>query len=61
MPMYRILPGGSFRQPDGSLLTAGADIDLATDVAAMHPGKVDLLPEAAPDAAPAEPPADQPA
>ena len=61
MPKYRILPGGSFRLPDGSLLAAGADIDLATDVAAMHPGKVELLPEAEPEAASSDAPADPPA
>jgi hypothetical protein len=36
MPQYRILPGGSFKLPDGTVKTAGEDIELDTDVAAMH-------------------------
>ena len=36
MPRYRLLPGAQLRMPDGSIVTAPAEVDLATDVAAMH-------------------------
>jgi len=48
-PNYRILPGGSFRMPDGSVKTADDEIYLDADVADLHPGKVEKLPvESAP-------------
>ena len=50
MPQYRILPGGSFKLPDGTLKTAPEVIELPTDVAAMHAGVVELVTDAAPQA-----------
>lgn len=43
MPLYRIRPGASFRMNDGSVQTAGAVIELGTDVATTHAGSVELI------------------
>lgn len=59
MPHYRIQPGGSFRLPDNSLKTAGDDIELDQDVAAMHAAVLRRLPDVPAEPVPAEPaPAD---
>lgn len=56
MPKYRILPGHTYRDADGSVKGPGAEIELGDDVAAMHPGSVELIPDAAePAEQPAEP------
>lgn len=59
MPKFRILPGHSFKQPDGSYLQEGETIELDDLAAQSHLGKVEPLPDAqetvilpAPDAKP---------
>jgi hypothetical protein len=47
MPRYRIKPGGSFRMPDGQVKTVDDEIDLDTDVAAMHASVLEQLPDQA--------------
>ena len=43
MDRYRIKPGASFKLPDGTLKTAGDEIDLPSDVAASHAGSLDKV------------------
>ncbi|MEY8688328.1 MAG: hypothetical protein AB9M53_00430 [Leptothrix sp. (in: b-proteobacteria)] len=50
MPHYRILPGASFRDSDGSVKTAGELIDLGDDLAALHADKVERANVEAPPA-----------
>jgi len=47
MKHYRIT-SGSFRMPDGTLKTAGEEIELASDVAASHADKLEELQPADP-------------
>jgi hypothetical protein len=52
---YKILPGNSFRDTDGSVKTGGELIDLDEDAARIHADKVEPVavassPDAAPDA-----------
>jgi hypothetical protein len=51
MAKYIIRPGASFRMPDGSLKSAGDEIELDSDVVLAHPNSVDPVPEVAPAAA----------
>ena len=37
---FTVLPGHSFRLPDGSLVEAGGTVELPSDVAASHAMKV---------------------
>jgi len=53
-PNYLILPGGRFRMPDESIKTAGDDIYLPDDIADLHPGLLQRLPDAETDSS-AEP------
>ena len=55
MPLYRILPGHSFQQHDGTVLTGGQTIELNPDVAADHRHRVELLPDAPAPEVPAGP------
>jgi hypothetical protein len=48
MPKYIVRPGASFRLPDGSVKTAGDEIELDSDVAAANPNSVDPVPETDP-------------
>jgi hypothetical protein len=41
---YRILPGASFRMPDGSVKDSGT-IELDEETLQLHAGKVDPTPE----------------
>lgn len=45
MPRYTIRSGCSFKQPDGTTLAAGDEIELPDDVANSHADKLDLLPD----------------
>lgn len=42
MPHYRILPGASFRDVDGTVKTGGESIELPEDLAAQHADKLEL-------------------
>lgn len=53
MPRFRILPGGSFKLPDGTLKTTGDEIDLDSDVADSHSRVLEALKDEAPAPAPA--------
>ena len=44
MPKYIIRPGASFRLPDGTLKTAGDEIELDSDVVLANPNTVDPAP-----------------
>ncbi len=45
MPKFKILPGYSFKQPDGSTLQEGQTIELDDLAAKAHAGKVEPLPD----------------
>jgi len=45
MPQYRIT-SGSFREPDDSIKGTGDTIEMGEDVAALHPTRLQLLPDA---------------
>lgn len=57
MPHYRIIGGHSFIDTDGSLKTGGDLIQLDTDLAALHAGKVEPEPVVEPATGPATDPA----
>jgi len=46
MAKYIVRPGASFRMPDGSLKSAGDEIELDSDVVLAHPNSVDPVPVA---------------
>ncbi len=48
MPKYIIRPGASFRLPDGSIKSAGEEIDLDSDVVLANPNSVDPVPASDP-------------
>lgn len=52
MPRYRILPGHSFVDSDGSVKGGGQSIELGDDIAAQHPDKLQLQPEPDPEPEP---------
>ena len=52
MAKYIVRPGASFRMPDGSLKSAGDEVELDSDVVANNPNSVDPVePDAAISAA----------
>ena len=53
MAKYIIRAGASFRLPDGTLKTAGEEIDLDSDVVTSNPNTVDPVPVPEPSPAPA--------
>jgi hypothetical protein len=46
MAKYIVRPGASFRMPDGSIKSAGDEIELDSDVVLANPNTVDPVPEA---------------
>lgn len=45
MPKYKIRPGESFRDSDGSIKGGGETIELCDEMAAVHRDRIEPLPE----------------